>query len=255
MADESRLQAISARVISALRAVVREFAITEDELHDTGKYLDQMGAAGLFPALLDIAFAMTSIDATRAFEGATRRNLEGPMYKAGAPLRAEGNLLDSEPGPDAAPLTLRGRITDSVTGNPIPGAIVDIWQPDEHGKYDTVGFNLRGKIAADYEGNYLASTILPSDYAQHEHDLIGDLLRRLGMSNYRAAHIHLKVWVNGEELLTTQFFRSDSPFLDTDYVVGAVSHDLIVDITPVNGPDEPSAYAAVFDIAVPVGQG
>jgi protocatechuate 3,4-dioxygenase beta subunit len=70
--------------------------------------------------------------------------------------------------------------------------------------------------------------VLPQDYPQHQHDPIGELLEAMGMEVYRAAHIHLKVRVGGEERLTTQFFMAESPHLESDYVVGAVTPDLVI---------------------------
>lgn len=251
MNDDERLRLIADRIVEVLRGVVREFEITEDELHRAGAFLNRVGADGLFQSLLDIAFAMTSIDTTRSQPGATRRNLEGPMYIPGAPERPDGSLLEHEPSDAARFLTLRGRVTEADTGVPVAGAAVDIWQPDEHGLYDREGWHLRGVVRTDANGEYEVRTIVPDDYAQHEDDVIGELLRRLGMSNYRAAHIHIKVHVDGEERLTTQIFNGSSKYLDADYVVGAVSDDLTVTLEPVPGEDGPEEFAATFDIALP----
>lgn len=225
-ADRDRLQLVYTKSVEALRDVVRELRITEDELHLAGRFLNRLGTSGFFPSLLDIAFAMTSIDALRS-QGGTRPNLEGPFYKPGAPLR-DSLLFEREPGPDAELCELAGRVVDGVTGEPIRGAELDLWHTDEHGEYDSDGYHLRGVVRTGDDGRYRVLTVLPKDYPQHQHDPIGELLEAMGMEVYRAAHIHLKVRVGGEERLTTQFFMADSPHLHTDYVVGAVTPDLVI---------------------------
>ena len=35
------------------------------------------------------------------------------------------------------------------------GAVLDIWQSNSSGDYDYTGFNLRGKIVTDKDGNYV----------------------------------------------------------------------------------------------------
>jgi catechol 1,2-dioxygenase len=71
----------------------------------------------------------------------------------------------------------------------------------------------------------------------------------MGRHNRRAAHIHVKIWRDGACVLTTQLFIPGNPYLDSDYVEGAVSPDLIIDMQPA-ASGEAFCYEAVFDIAV-----
>jgi protocatechuate 3,4-dioxygenase beta subunit len=248
MADPERLRAICADIVEALKPVISEHRVSEDELHEAARFLNGVGAAGVFASMLDIAFAMTIIDRRREGVPGTRPNLEGPEYVPGAPHRPDGNLIERDLDAGVALLELRGRITDAVSGAPIPGAQLDLWHADEHGGYDREGFHLRGIVTADGDGEYAVRTLLPKDYAEHEGDPIGELLALMGRHSYRAAHIHFKLWVDGEQRLTSQVFRGDSPYLDSDYVVGAVSEDLVLGLERLDG--ERDAYAARFDIAV-----
>ena len=247
--DQERLKLVYARSVAALGEVVRELQITERELHVAGDFFNRLGASGFMPSLLDIAFAMTSIDARRRQAG-TRPNLEGPFYKPDAPLREDGVLIERPPGPKAEICTLEGRVTDVATGAPIPGAVIDLWQADENGEYDNAGFNLRGKVRTGPDGRYRVTTVVPFDYPQHQNDPIGELLEAMGMEVFRAAHIHLKVWVGGEERLTTQFFMAESPHLDSDYVVGAVTPDLVVPKESVLDGDGRTRTRITFDIGL-----
>jgi protocatechuate 3,4-dioxygenase beta subunit len=104
-------------------------------------------------------------------------------------------------------------------------------------------------VPTDADGRYFARTTVPKDYSDHDHDPIGELFRAMGRHNRRAAHIHIKVWRGEDCLLTTQIFIPGNPYLDSDYVEGAVSPDLTIDMQPA-ASGEANAYQAVFDIAV-----
>jgi catechol 1,2-dioxygenase len=251
MSGDERLREIWRRTVAAVGEVVKDMKITEDELHLAGAYFNRLGQSGMCPSLLDVAFAMTSIDATRSDFGGTRPNLEGPYYMPNAPLRPDGTLFDRPPPPEVPILTLTGRILDSSTDGGIPGAELDLWQADEKGFYDRQGFHLRGRVRADGEGRYQLRTIVPDDYSEHDFDPIGELFRAMGQGNHRAAHIHVKVHMDGVEQLMTQLFIPFSKTLDKDYVVGAVSDDLVLRLeqappVPGQGPQ----YRANFDFAI-----
>src|SRR4051812_9265865 len=173
MSENERLREIWTRSVAALREVVTDLKITEDELHEAGRYFNRLGQSGMFPSLLDVAFAMTSIDAARQDFGGTRPNLEGPYYMPNAPLRRDGVLFDRPPPPHAPIVTLTGRIKDVATGAGIPGAELDVWQADQDGIYDRQGSYLRGVVRTDQDGNYRLKTVVPSDYAEHDGDPIG----------------------------------------------------------------------------------
>lgn len=245
-----RLREIWLRLLPAMREVVAEMKITEDELHIAGRYLNRLGQSGMCPSLLDVMFAMTSIAATTHKTGGTRRNLEGPYYYAKAPVRTDGVLLEGA-APGAPILTLEGKVLDAATGAAIPGAELDVWQADEQGIYDRKGFTLRGIVRTGQDGGYRVRTVVPDDYAEHDADPIGELFRALGQTNHRAAHIHFKLRVNGEERLLTQLFMPTSKCLETDYVVGAVSDDLTLKFAKAPPlPGFGAHYAAHFDFRV-----
>lgn len=250
MTSEERLNAIWARTVEKLKEVVHEFKITEDELHVAGDYLNRLGQSGMGRSLIDVSLALTAVAANTPGRKGTRSNLEGP-YHAQHPIRPDGNIMDKPPAPDAALLTLDGTVTDVATGKPLPGAQVDFWQTDSNGLYDRKGTHLRGIVLADDKGQYKLSTVMPSDYAEHDRDPIGELFRAMGKPNTRAAHVHIKVTVGGKLVLTTQVFMPTSTFLDRDYVEGAVSDDLIVKLEPdpaATGANK--AFRARFDLAV-----
>ena len=250
MTREDRLRELVDAVLEAVKQVVWDKEVTEDELHAAADFLNRIGEARVFPSLLDIAFAMTVVDRIRFGTPGTRPNLLGPMYRDGAPVRPGGWLFDGDPSPGARLVTIHGRLTDAGTGEPIADAELDFWHADESGEYDVVGDHLRGIVKTGADGSYVVRTVLPEEYSEHDDDPIGELLELMGRSNYRAAHIHLKVRVEGEDRLTTQFFHRFSPHLDADYVVGAVSEDLIIDFQPVPSDDGFEQFEGEFSIAL-----
>ncbi|MDB5444838.1 MAG: hydroxyquinol 1,2-dioxygenase [Phenylobacterium sp.] len=249
MSDDQRLAAIYLRAVGMAKELVREFSITEDELHAAGRYFNRLGVSGMFLSLLDVNLALAAVAANSPGLGGTRQNLEGP-YHAAHPLRPDGVLLTRPPGDGAPRLTLSGLVTDARTGKPLPGAILDFWQADAEGIYDRKGDHLRGKVAADAEGRYRIRTVVPDDYAEHDGDPIGELFRAMGKPNTRAAHIHVKAEVGGTVVLTTQLFMPTSKFLDRDYVEGSVSPDLVLTLEPHG-----EAFTARFDFALLTPQG
>src|SRR3954467_6237180 len=72
---------------------------------------------------------------------ATVANVEGPYYKAGAPER-DTFVDDQTPG---TRLIISGHVLDTDC-HPIAGAVLDMWQANNDGVYDSQGYAFRGKI-------------------------------------------------------------------------------------------------------------
>jgi len=124
---------------------------------------------------------------------------EGPFY-TDQPPRIENNLLakDTEPGER---LIISGRIFNLQCSQYIPDTVVDIWHADNDGRYDNVGYNLRGFTKSNAQGFYLFETILPGKY--------------LNGADFRPSHIHLKIIPPGFPTLTTQvYFEGDDKIAD-----------------------------------------
>ena len=94
-------------------------------------------------------------------------------------------------------ILVTGRVLD-LSGNPLPGAAVEFWQTDASGVYDHPGdqgtnsrdrgFQFYGTSITDSDGRYAFRTVRPGYYEP------------------RPKHIHVKVKLDGRELLTTQFY-------------------------------------------------
>jgi len=122
----------------------------------------------------------------------TTTDILGPFFSEGAP---ETNSIIPEDY-EGERLFLSGNLSSTDCNRAIYNAVMDFWQADEHGGYDNVGFNFRGKIITDENGNYSLETIIPGKY--------------LNGSQYRPSHIHLKVQAEGyDELVTQIYFQGD----------------------------------------------
>ena len=129
----------------------------------------------------------------------TRDDIEGPYYREDIPERDE---LDTVQGGGTV-LTLTGQIVDNDC-QPIPGARIDFWQADVDGAYDFTGSSAHfyGYQEADEEGRYAIQSIVPGRYLNND--------------QYRPAHIHVKIFVDGEERLTTQLYFEGDPYNEVD---------------------------------------
>jgi len=127
----------------------------------------------------------------------TTAQIEGPFY---SPRTPERTVL-VEPGMNGIPLLVVGRVLTQDC-RPIPGAVLDFWQADAHGRYDNTGSTLRGHQFADRRGQFRLDTIKPGAY--------GDWFFR------RTPHIHVKVQGSRSRVLTTQLYFTGEPLNEQD---------------------------------------
>jgi protocatechuate 3,4-dioxygenase beta subunit len=121
-------------------------------------------------------------------ERATPSAAEGPFFSPNSPARTDvtdGRYADS-------PFVLGGLVLGQDC-RPIPNALVELWQADPSGRYDTEHYHLRGHQYTDAGGTWLFRTVRPAPYGR------------------RVRHIHLKAQREGAAVLTTQVFFPDDP--------------------------------------------
>ena len=123
----------------------------------------------------------------------TPREIEGPYFRLGAPMRS--NPL--EPG-DRPELVLSGLVLNEK-GTPIPGAVVNLWSSDAAGNYDMLGYRYHGYQVTDAEGRYEFTTIVPGCYEPRE-----------------AKHLHVKVQ-GVSRPITTQLYIEGEPGNEEDH--------------------------------------
>ena len=161
----------------------------------------------------------------------------GPAYRAGAPQRT--SLRES--AHDGTALAVAGQAVDAVTGRPIPGAQIEVWQTDARGWYsDLAGMApkgnakrlwMRAAFGTDDQGRYRFDTILPGHYP------LGPFTR--------PRHIHFLVRREGyADLITQMYFAGDRLLQRRRY---ADLRALIV--TPIETPGRRS-LSATFDLVL-----
>jgi hydroxyquinol 1,2-dioxygenase len=176
-----------------------------------------------------------------------------------SPRRELGDTIDLVA--TGEPCVVTGRVL-SLDGSPLAGALVDVWQADDHGFYDVQQpgaqpqGNGRGLFTCDGDGRFWFRTVTPSAYPIPTDGPVGRLLTATGRHPYRPAHIHFIVAADSHLPVTTHIFVAGSPYLDSDAVF-AVKQRLITDFATVDDPDQAAAFGveapfrhAQFDVVL-----
>lgn len=153
---------------------------------------------------------------------------EGPYYPL-EKLDDRDNDLTEVEGAGGVPagevIEFTGKVHDA-TGRPVEGAVIEIWQTDANGVYLHPGdpgtgqrdrnFQFYGESVSEADGSYRFRTILPGHYEP------------------RPRHIHVKVRLGDQELLTTQFYFEGDPELEDEAMFNQAGGDglqLIISLT------------------------
>jgi catechol 1,2-dioxygenase len=239
--DSSRLSQVFDNLMDTLRNFIRENRITHDEYRRAVAFLSDVGQKGETSLLCDVFVEVTVDEVDNKGRAGTITTIEGPFYLPDAPALKSPCVLpqrSDEPGPV---LFFSGTVRSS-TGEPLPGAILDLWQSDHNGRYshfdipkELAPYNLRARVSTDHNGKFDVQTRMPGPYEIPKAGPTGALLAALGRHAWRPAHLHIKVECEGYRLLTTQLYLKNDPWLDSDVVQGAVKNALIID--PVRHDD------------------
>lgn len=122
----------------------------------------------------------------------TLREIEGPYFRLGAPLR---NVLLEEG--DKPEIVVSGRVVNEK-GTPIPQACINVWMSDHEGNYDMIGYRYTGYFFTDEQGRYEFTSIIPGCYYPRD-----------------AKHIHVKVQAVSSPI-TTQLYIEGEPGTEDD---------------------------------------
>ncbi|NSL21313.1 intradiol ring-cleavage dioxygenase [Agrobacterium tumefaciens] len=251
---DPRLREVIGTIVKHLHAAVKEIEPTHDEWLKAITFLTAVGHKCtdwrqefiLLSDILGVSMLVDSINHRRP-SGATENTILGPFYVPEAPRYPHGTniCLDGK----GEQLLVKGRVLDTA-GNPVPGALVDVWQTNDDGFYDVQqkgvqpDWNLRGVFTADENGEYWFRSSKPRFYPIPDDGPVGRLLRNIGRHPNRAAHIHFIVSAPGYDPIITHIFTPDCEFLDQDAVFG-VKGSLIAEFDIVN--DEQKIREAGFE--------
>ncbi|HEV2784215.1 MAG TPA: intradiol ring-cleavage dioxygenase [Actinophytocola sp.] len=244
--------------LADVRLTEQEWATAVDFLTRTGQKCDAKRQE--FILLSDVLGASMAVIGLNHPTGgtATESTVLGPFFVEGAPEFRNGD--DISGGAPGEPCYLHGTIRGPA-GEPVGGALIDVWQSDETGNYDVQYPDLdrprgRGRLRADENGRYRFWSVHPEAYPIPHDGPVGELLTAAGRGPMRPAHVHFKVAAPGYRTLITHIFAAGDKYLDSDAVFG-VRESLIVDFEhhePGPAPDgshrDTPFSTATFDIAL-----
>lgn len=243
---DPRLASVIASLTRHLHAFVKETEPSHEEWLAAIRFLTETGHMSSewrqeFILLSDVLGVSMLVDAinSRRPSGATENTILGPFYVKNPPVLAAGSSICQDGKGEAC--LVRGTVRDTA-GNPIAGAIVDVWQTNDDGFYDVQqkgvqpDMNMRGAFRTDVQGQYSFRTSKPRHYPIPDDGPVGKLLGHLGRHPNRAAHIHAIISAEGHDTVITHIFEPDCTYLREDAVFG-VKQSLIGNFVRREGRD------------------
>ncbi len=243
---DPRLRQIMHALVTHLHAFIKDVEPTTKEWEAAIDFLTRTGqmcsdTRQEFILLSDVLGVSMLVDAInhRRPSGATENTVFGPFHVDGAPERAMGADISLDGKGESC--LFEGRVLD-LQGNPIDGAVVDVWSDNADGFYDVQQpglqpeWNNRGVFRTGADGRYWFRGIKPVSYPIPDDGPVGQMLERVERHPWRPAHMHFLVHAPGYESVTTHTFVAGDPWLESDAVFG-VKESLIVPFTRTEGGD------------------
>jgi catechol 1,2-dioxygenase len=153
--SNERLRTVMDSLVCHLHAFIREARPTDEEWERGLAFVIGLGQATndahnetiLAADILGLS-TLVGMQNNPTWGGETVAVLLGPFWRANSPELRNGASI-TRAGTPGVPVQVRGQVT--CDGQPIEGAIVDIWQADLRGMYDNQiedleGMNLRGQF-------------------------------------------------------------------------------------------------------------
>lgn len=242
---DSRLRQVLTSLVRHLHAFVKEVELSEGEwgiaidvLTRTGQMCSDVRQEFiLLSDVLGVSMLVETIN-HRTGGAATESTVLGPFHMADSPERQLGDNINLDG--KGTPCLVSGRV-NGPHGEPLGGAVIDVWQTNEEGYYDVQQPNIqppgnqRGLFSADADGRFWFRSVVPRHYPIPDDGPVGQLLAATGRHSNRPAHLHFIVTAPGYRQVTTHVFVADSPYLDSDAVFG-VKESLVRNIPEVDDP-------------------
>jgi protocatechuate 3,4-dioxygenase beta subunit len=261
---DPRLRQIMTALIDHLHAFVTEVKLTPAEWMTAIDFLTRVGQTCTdlrqeFILLSDTLGVSVLVDeiANPKPPPATPSSVLGPFYTHDAPEIAHGESIARS---GIGELTyVRGTIRD-LRGAPIGGALIEAWETDGEGLYDTQYAergdpDYRGFLRSGSDGTYAFFAVKPVSYSIPTDGPVGEMLRATKRLSMRPAHLHLKVSADGYAPLTTSAYTAGDPYIDRDAVFG-VKPELIRTYQPYDAArhgtiDPVPQWVLDFDVVLP----
>jgi protocatechuate 3,4-dioxygenase beta subunit len=263
---DPRLRHVLTSLVQHLHAFVKDVELTEEEWGAAIAFLTRTGQTSddvrqeviLLSDVLGVSMLVETIN-HRTGGTSTESTVLGPFHMVESPPRELGAdiALDGK----GEPCLVTGRVT-GPDGEPLAGALVDVWQANDDGFYDVQQpgvqpeRNLRGLFTADADGRFWFRSIVPRHYPIPDDGPVGELLAATARHPNRPAHVHFLVTAPGHRPVTTHLFVAGDPYIDSDAVFG-VKESLIREFPVVDDPARaadvglPNPFRTVhFDVAL-----
>jgi len=126
----------------------------------------------------------------------------GPFFAIGLPWPDGPQVV---PGGTDGAIWLRGRVLDGER-RPIPDALVETWQADPGGRYETPGFRGFGRCPTDEDGAWAIHTVKP------------------GVVGGQAPHVAVALFARGllNHVVTRMYFDDEPEANTTDPLLAAL---------------------------------
>jgi hydroxyquinol 1,2-dioxygenase len=238
-AENPRLKQLLTELMPYLHCYIRDVQLTHAEWLACIEFLHRAGAVSTdtrneFSLLSDVLGVTSLVDLQNAAPGATVGSVLGPFYVENSPALPLGGDLVKDNAGDVILLT--GTVRD-VSGAPLAGATIDMWQADARGQYAVYDAsqhpeNLRCLQTCDANGRYWFTTVLPAPYSIPMDGPVGHLFTTVGRSEWRPGHYHFIIRAAGHRPIVTEVFFAGGTHVDNDAVFG-VREPLVVQVEPV----------------------
>jgi hydroxyquinol 1,2-dioxygenase len=254
---DPRMREIMGSLVQHLHDFARETNLTHDEWRQGIAFLEGCAAIETedrheFVLASDVLGLSSLVDMLHSRDDATSSSVLGPFHVSGAPPLAVGGDMKRHFG---GPVLLAEGVIRDTRGNPIPNAVIDIWQTAPNGLYasqdeeqDTYSFH--GLMTVGSDGRYAFTTVKPVEYTVPSDGPVGAILNACGRHPWRPSHLHYIVTAPGYRTLVTEVFPDDDPYLDQDTVFG-VREDLVMSYETKPVSDFPSGMALSGKVAEP----